>query len=139
MSNTKLDEIKKFKTKPIETNLSKTKRDDIIQKVFKSGLVNSVSNLSSINTDFGNRGIGNVSLKDIVSKFSQIRNEQLQSSINNSQIQIQKVNQGTNNLTSNINSDKTSLTSGLEISSPVITINSAELINNITDLKNRNN
>ena len=135
LSNTKLDEIKQFKTKPIETNLSKTKTDDIIKKVFKSGLVNSVSNLSSINADFGNGGIGNVSLEDIVSKFGQIRNEKLQSRINSSQIQIQKVNQGANNLTSNINPDNTSLTSGLEISSPVITINSAELINNITDPK----
>jgi hypothetical protein len=135
LSTTKLDEIKQFKTKPIETNLSRTKKDDIVKKVFQEGLVNSVSNLSEINADFGNSGIGDVPLEKIISQFGQIRNEQIQSRLNSSEIQIQKVNAGTNNLTSNTNLEQTPLTSGLEAYSPEIQINSAELTNNITDPK----
>jgi outer membrane protein OmpA-like peptidoglycan-associated protein len=82
--------------------LKDTKLDDTIKNVFQEVLINAVSEYSpkNIETNFGSPS--RVPLENIVSSFSRISKDVVQSSINKSDVVIARTQQGTNNNQSNV-------------------------------------
>jgi hypothetical protein len=92
--------IQKPKETQIESKLPSTKLDDVVKKLATDLTINSVSRLSPVNATIDSVTIGRSSLESIVSKFSNIRQEEQSSRLNRSDVLIIRSESGTNNLTS---------------------------------------
>lgn len=142
--------INKPKSIDFNQKLTTTNLDDVVKKLKQDLIINSVSKYSPVNASKNQNTIGRVSVEDIVSKFSSIRQEQLVTRLDKSNVLILKAESGTNNNTSPIdvntllaktidrkssspNVFSLSQTDNKSISSPNIVKNTNEEINNITD------
>jgi hypothetical protein len=99
-----IPEIKKpKKTTPIQERLDETRLDDIIRKDFDDMMVNSISEYSPTNIDTNTYTLGKSSIENVISKFGEIKQEQIVSNLNQSNTLVLKSDSGTNNNISNIN------------------------------------
>ena len=106
--------------------LKDTRLDDTVKKVFQESLINSVSEYSPKNIESNFGSPSRVSLESIVSAFSRINTDVVQSSIDKSNIQITKTQQGTNNNDSDIEIIDNGSEVG-NITNPNITLNNIPL------------
>lgn len=154
LGSTGLDDIKKPNIKSISSKLDSTKFDDIIKPESTGGnleelaanagidpiktsleslLVNSISQYSPQTSQIRSQGLGSAPLESIMSKFSEIRREQLSSNLTNSDIEINRTTPGQNNTESNISVERSILSIDRQITSPEINTNLSETTNNITN------
>jgi hypothetical protein len=134
LTKTKLDDIKKPKSNytALEKKLGQTKLDDIEKKVAQSGLINSVSKLSPVNTDFDTRNVIDVYEEDVLSEISKLRKEQFKSKLNKSDIEIKRFSTSETQFSSKVNPNIPDQFIDRSQSSPKIdTV--AEYDNNITN------
>ena len=86
----------------VTDKLKDTRLDDTVKKVFKESLINSVSEYSPKNIESNFGSPSRISLESIVSAFSRISKDVIQSSIDKSDVVVSKTQQGTNNNESNV-------------------------------------
>jgi phage antirepressor YoqD-like protein len=134
LGNSKLDDIKKPTSNftSLETKLGQTKLDDIKRTPIKNILINSVSKLSPVNSDFDTNSILDVYEEDVISEISKLRKEQFRSKLNKSDIEIKPFAITETQFSSNIELNVPEQSFDRSQSSPSISKND-ESTNNITD------
>jgi hypothetical protein len=127
-----IPEIKKPKqTTPLQQKLDETRLDDIIRKDFDDMMVNSISEYSPTNIDTNTYTLGKSSLETVISKFGEIKQEQIVSNLNQSNTLVLKSESGTNNNISNINPSIFDQTVNRVEQTPNIKINPSDANDNI--------
>lgn len=92
--------LQKPKETQIETKLTSTGLDDIVKKLQQDMTINSVSKYSPVNASRNLPTVGRVDIESIVSKFSNVREEEFRTQLDKSDTLIIKSQAGTNNLSS---------------------------------------
>ena len=94
--------INKPKQEPIQNKLSSTTLDDVVKKMSKDLIINSVSRFSPINVEDRRKTIVQPSTEEVSSKFGEIKINTFSTKLNKSDVLILKSERGTNNLSSPI-------------------------------------
>lgn len=135
LDSTKLDEIVIPPDKRIglEDRLETTKLDNIIQNPIESVLINSVSEFSPVISNVSSQLASGIGLDQIESKFSNINTTRFVSRLNESDTLINRTNPGENNNRSDIGINVPSQTFDREDTTPDISKNPNDAIDNITN------
>lgn len=98
--------LQKPKQIDVQAELNKSHLDDIVKKLHKDLIINSVSKYSPINVNKDKNTIGRVSIQEIASKFSNIKREKSPSQLTKSNVLVLKSQVVSNNLVSPIDVNK---------------------------------
>ena len=136
IGGSKLSDIKKPTSNfpSLETKLGQTNLDDIKRIPVKNILINSVSKLSPVNSDFDTNSILDIYEEDVISQISKLRKEKFESRIKKSDIEIKPFTITETQFSSNIEVNIPEQSFDRSESSPIISKNN-ESINNIKDPK----
>lgn len=137
LDSTKFDDIVIPSDKRIglEDRMSSTKLDDIVQNPIQNLLINSVSELSSNQTERTLPIASGIGLDQIESKFSSINQTRFSSRLTESDVEITRSTIGENNNKSDIDPQRQPLSFERDETSPDIIVNPNNSIDNITDPK----
>ena len=125
IGGSKLSDIKKpTRNFPsLETKLGQTNLDDIKRIPVKNILINSVSKLSPVNSDFDTNSILDIYEEDVISQISKLRKEKFESRIKKSDIEIKPFTITETQFSSNIEVNIPEQSFDRSESSPIISKN----------------
>jgi hypothetical protein len=95
-------DVKKTQPQKLEEKLSSSKLDDVRKFAMQNLIINQVSKYSNINTTYDTTNINGVALEDVISKLGKINPQSFVSQLNVSNVLVNKLEIGNNNLSSPI-------------------------------------